>query len=154
MTYNFDKVHTVKDLTISIIILGLGAGLYFLNGGLGIALLISGIISLVFYKSGYRDPVTKVVLRKSCAEADKKCRQSLLDFISGLSDDLEIVRTGTGPVVRIEMYHNLEEGIAYVQLYDFENYNYVASGELASLEESRAALLLNKMSFAGRNCRQ
>ena len=100
------------------------------------------------------DPVTKVVLRKSCVEADKKCRQSLLDFISGLSDDLEIVRTGTGPVVRIEMYHNLEEGIAYVQLYDFENYNYVASSELASLEESRAALLLNKMSFAGRKCRQ
>ena len=51
MTYNFDKVHTVKDLTISIIILGLGAGLYFLNGGLGIALLIAGIISIVFYKS-------------------------------------------------------------------------------------------------------
>ena len=46
MTYNFDKVHTVKDLTISIIILGLGAGLYFLNGGLGIALLIAGIISI------------------------------------------------------------------------------------------------------------
>ena len=43
MTYNFDKVHTVKDLTISIIILGLGAGLYFLNGGLGIALLIAAL---------------------------------------------------------------------------------------------------------------
>lgn len=153
MIYNFDKVHTVKDLAISLIILGSGAGLFFVHKGLGIMLVISGILALVFLKSGYRDPVTQVVLRKSCAEADKKCRQSLLDFISGLIDEPEIVRTGVGAVVRIEMYHNLEEGVAYIQLFDFENYNYVPATEILSLGEDRAARLLYKLSSAMRNCR-
>lgn len=150
MIYNFDKVHTVKDLVISILILGSGAGLFFVHMGLGIMLVISGILSLLFFKSGYRDPVTQVVLRKSCAEADKKCRQSLLDFISGLIDEPEIVRTGVGPVVRIEIYHNLEEGVAYIQLFDFEDYNYVPATEILGLDENRAAKLL---SYATRNCR-
>lgn len=150
MIYNFDKVHTVKDLVISILILGSGAGLFLVHMGLGIMLVISGVLSLLFFKSGYRDPVTQVVLRKSCAEADKKCRQSLLDFISGLIDEPEIVRTGVGPVVRIEIYHNFEEGVAYIQLFDFENYNYVPATEILGLDENRAAKLL---SYATRNCR-
>lgn len=152
MNNNFDKVHTVKDLIISILMIGAGIGLCFLNRGLGITIFIAGVLCLIFLKSGFRDPKTTVVLSKSCAEADKKCRQSIIDFISGLVDEPEIVRTGTGAVVRIEIYHNLEEGVAYVQLYDFVDYNYVASGELTSLDENRAALLLNKMSSAGRNC--
>lgn len=153
MTYNFVKVHTAKDLLISIIILGFGAGLFFIHKGLGIMLVISGILALVFFKSGYRDPVTQVILHKTCAETDKKCRQSLLDFISGLIDEPEIVRTGVGAVVRIEMYHNLEEGVAYIQLFDFENYNYVPATEILSLDENRAAKLLYKLSSVTRNCR-
>ena len=38
MEYNFKKVHTGKDLAISILVLLTGVGLYFLNPGLGICI--------------------------------------------------------------------------------------------------------------------
>ena len=38
MEYNFKKVHTGKDLAISILVLLTGVGLYFLNPGLRICI--------------------------------------------------------------------------------------------------------------------
>ena len=43
MEYNFKKVHTGKDLAISILVLLAGTGLYFLNPGLGICIGTCGL---------------------------------------------------------------------------------------------------------------
>ena len=50
MEYNFKKVHTGKDLAISILVLLAGAGLYFLNPGLGICIGACGLLMCLFYK--------------------------------------------------------------------------------------------------------
>ena len=40
MEINFKKVHTVKDLTISAIVLIAGIGLFFVNKGLGVLIAV------------------------------------------------------------------------------------------------------------------
>ena len=51
MEYNFRKVHTGKDLAISILVLLAGVGLYFLNPGLGICIGTCGLLMSLFYKA-------------------------------------------------------------------------------------------------------
>ena len=50
MEYNFKKVHTGKDLAISILVLLAGVGLYFLNLGLGFCIGTCGLLMSLFYK--------------------------------------------------------------------------------------------------------
>ena len=51
MEYNFKKVHTGKDLAISILVLLAGIGLYFLNPGLGICIGTCGLLMCLFYNN-------------------------------------------------------------------------------------------------------
>ncbi|MCQ2171158.1 MAG: hypothetical protein MJZ17_00155 [Bacteroidales bacterium] len=55
MEINFKKVHTGKDLAISTIVLLAGAGLFFVNRGLGICIAVCGLLMLLFYKCGYKN---------------------------------------------------------------------------------------------------
>ena len=43
MEINFKKVHTLKDLAISTIVLLVGIGLFFVNKGLGITIAVCGL---------------------------------------------------------------------------------------------------------------
>ena len=53
MEINFNKVHTIKDLAISTIILLAGIGLFFANKGLGIIIAVCGLAMFFLYKGGY-----------------------------------------------------------------------------------------------------
>lgn len=52
MECNFIKVHTGRDLAISTMVLLSGAGLFFINMGLGICIGICGLCMFIFYKGG------------------------------------------------------------------------------------------------------
>ena len=72
MENNFKKIHTGKDLTISTIVLLAGAGLFFVNRGLGICIALCGLIMFLIYKGGYRKDGQGVVLQKKSEDLCKK----------------------------------------------------------------------------------
>ena len=83
MDIKFKKVHTVKDLAISIIIVAAGIGLYFVNAGLGILIGVCGLLMLLFYKAAYKRGGEDIVLKKSAVDVAHSCRESLKEFLNG-----------------------------------------------------------------------
>ena len=135
MEYNFKKVHTGKDLAISTSILLAGAGLFFLNSGLGICIGTCGLLMCLFYKGGYKIDGRGILLTK--------CRTSLIDFLEGEAVVPVIKQGHEGGSVRFEVYFSKSGNVAYAQLYDFCNYEYVPATGIIELDRDRAKTLIS-----------
>lgn len=144
MEINMKKVHTSKDITISSIILVAGIGLAFVNVGLGCLIGAAGALMLILYKSGYRIEGENTVLYKEAQDIAKTCKSSLKDFLDGKNTEPIVDTQQEGGVIRIEMYYNTKDAIAYVQLFDFIDFAYVPSTDVVELRGTRALKLIEK----------
>lgn len=145
MEYNFKKVHTSKDLAISIVLIAAGAGLFFVNKALGITIAVCGIFCLLCYKAGFKLEGDSVLLQKSSEDLCKSCKASVLDFLSG-KDVMPLVKKGNdGGSVRLDVFYNKAENIAYARLYDFCNYAYEPLTETVELRGLKAEKLISQL---------
>jgi len=145
MEYNFKKVHTRKDLIISILLMVAGAGLFFLNKGLGITVGVFGLVCLLIFKAGYKLNGKGVVLTKKSQDLCKCCRTSVVEFLNGKNVTPEIKRGNEGGIIRLEVYFNKSERIAYVQAFDFCNYTYEPVAQVVELEGDRAEMIYSRI---------
>ena len=146
MKTNFKKVHTAKDLTISAILTAAGVGLFFADTGLGILFIACGLLMLLFFTTGYKKDGENVILTKKTLNLGHSCRQSLADFLSGNSDELEIHPQGVNEgIIQMEIYYNAKAHVAYAQVFDYSNYTYVPATDVTELRGAKADKLINKI---------
>lgn len=143
MEINFKKVHTAKDLAISTIVLLAGVGLFFINKGLGITIVVCGLAMLFLYKGGYRKDGHSALLARKSEDLCKCCKQSIVDFLHGKDTEPQVKKGHNGGSVRLDVYFNEASGIAYAQLYDFRNYTYEPETEIVELHSPRADKLIS-----------
>ena len=143
MECNFIKVHTGRDLAISTMLLLSGAGLFLINMGLGICIGICGLCMFIFYKWGYRIDGRGILLSRKSEDISKACRTSLVDFLEGRNPTPTIKQGHEGGTVRLDLYYNQTENVAYVRLYDFCNYVYEPATGIIELNGDRAAKLIS-----------
>ncbi len=145
MEINFKKVHTGKDLAISTIVLLAGAGLFFVNKGLGVTIAACGLAMFFLYKGGYKKDGQGIVLQKKSEDLCKACKPSLVDYLNGKDVTPQIKKGNEGGSVRLDVYYNADEGIAYAQLYDFRNYAYEPATEVIELHSPKADKLISQL---------
>lgn len=145
MEITFKRVHTVKDLIISAIVLAAGIGLFFVNHGLGIVVAVCGILLLLFFKGGYKREGEDIILRKKALDVAHSCRESLKGFLDGKDVEPEIKTTMNGGIIRIEVWYNAASSIAYAQLFDFSDYTYQPATELVEIRGPKAQTLISKL---------
>lgn len=145
MEYDFKKVHTGKDLSISTIVFLVGAGLFFVNKGLGICIAICGLLMLLIYKGGYRKDGRGVLLTRKSEDLCKCCKTSIVDYLNGKDVTPQIKKGDEGGSVRLDVYYNSAEGIAYAQLFDFRNYTYEPETEVVELHSPKADKLISQL---------
>ena len=143
MDINFKKVHTGKDLAISTIVLLAGAGLFFVNRGLGICIAVCGLLMLLFYKCGYKKDGKGVLLTKESEDICKACRTSVIEFLEGKNTTPTIKQGNDGGSVRLDVFFNKSENVAYAQLYDFCNYTYEPATGIVEIKGDRAEKLIS-----------
>lgn len=145
MEINFKKVHTAKDLAISAIVFLAGVGLFFVNKGLGAIIAVCGVAMLLFCKGGYKKDGQGAVLAKSSEDICKCCRPSILEFLGG-KDCVPTTKKGNdGGSVRLDVFFNRAEHVAYAQLFDFCNYAYEPATEIVELRGERADKLISQL---------
>ena len=145
MEFKFKKVHTVKDLIVSILVIAAGVGLYFVNQGLGGVIGVCGLLLLLFYKAGYKREGEGILLTKKALDVSHSCRDSLKGFLEGKEVEPQIDTTAIGGIIRLEVYYNADAAIAYAQLFDFSNYTYEAATEIVELRGPKAEKLIRKI---------
>lgn len=143
MKTNFKKVHTAKDLIISSIVLLAGVGTFFIEKGLGTCLVVCALVMLLIYKDGYRKDGEGVVLHKKSEDLCKCCKASIIDFLSRKDGTPEIRKGNEGGCIRLDVYYNTSEGIAYAQLFDFRGYNYEPETDVVELHSPEAEKLVS-----------
>lgn len=145
MDINFKKVHTVKDLAISIIIILAGAGMFFGNKGLGICIAVCGLVSLLIFKGGYKKDGKGILFTRKSMDLCQSCKPSIVDYLKGTDVTPEIKEGNEGGSVRLDVYYNESESIAYAQLYTFSNYTYESETEMVELKGDKAVKLINQL---------
>lgn len=145
MNTEFKKVHTTKDLTISLAITAVGVALSFVHMGLGITIAACGILCLLIYKGGYKAEGCDELLSKSAFDAAISCRNSAMEFLEGKSNDIQLKEANNGGVIRLEVYYCKKNSIAYAQLFDFSNYVYAPVTEIIRLDGERADKLISNL---------
>lgn len=145
MQYNFKKVHTGKDLVISIILIAAGAGLFFVSSGIGIVVALCGVLALLFYKTGYRTEGGNVLLVKQSEDLCQCCRSSIVEFLNGKDVNPEVKKGNAGGIIRLDTYFNKEKGVAYAQLFDYYNYHYEPATEVVELQFPKADKLISQL---------
>lgn len=145
MEIKFKKVHTAKDLIISILVIAAGVGLYFVNQGLGGVIGVCGLLLLFFYKAGYKREGEGILLTKKALDVSHSCRDSLKNFLEGKEVEPQIDTTAIGGIIRLEVYYNADADIAYAQFFDFSNYTYEAATEIVELRGPKAEKLIRKI---------
>ena len=145
MEIKFKKVHTAKDLVISILVIAAGVGLYCVNAGLGVVIGVCGFFMLLFYKAAYKREGENILLSKKALDVSRSCRDSLMSFLNGKDVDPEVNTSATGGIIRLEVYYNADAAIAYAQLFDFSNYTYEAATGIVELRGSKAEKLIARL---------
>lgn len=145
MEINFKRVHTGKDLIISTIVLISGAGLFFVNKGLGGFIVFCALLMFLFCRGGYRRNGQGVILCKKCVNLSRYCRTSIINFLEGKETNLSVKNGNEGGSISLEVYYNQNENIAYAQLYDFRNYKYETVTGIVELEGKKAHTLISKL---------
>ena len=143
MEYNFKKVHTGKDLAISILVLLTVVGLYFLNPGLGICIGTCGLLMCLFYKGGYKINGRGILLTKESEDICKECRTSIMEFLEGKTPVPALKQGTEGGCIRLDVYFNKSEKVAYAQVYDYCNYDYEPATGIIELDGDRADKLIS-----------
>ena len=145
MEYNFEKVHTGKDLAISTIVLLAGAGLFFVNKGLGITIAACGLAMLFLYKGGYKKDGQGIVLQKKSEDLCKCCGATIAEYLRGKDVTPQVKKGSEGGSVRLDVYYNASAGIAYAQLFDFRNYTYEPETDVIELHSPKAEKLISQL---------
>ena len=145
MEFKFKKVHTVKDLIVSILVIAAGVGLYFVNQGLGGVIGVCGLLLLFFYKAGYKREGEGILLTKKALDVSHSCRDSLKGFLDGKEVEPQIDTTAIGGIIRLEVYYNADAAIAYAQLYDVAENRFDPATQLVELKGDKARKLIAQL---------
>jgi hypothetical protein len=145
MEKNFRRVHTLNNIIITAVIAVAGIGLYFVNPGLGISLVVVAVLLFFLWKSGFRKDGLSTVFTKEAIDVPRSFRQNIIDFLEGKSDDVEFQEGCEGGCVRIEAFYNKHEQIAFAQLMDFSSYTYQPVGEMVELRGAKAAKFIETL---------
>ncbi|MGN0201488.1 MAG: hypothetical protein ACI399_01105 [Candidatus Cryptobacteroides sp.] len=156
MEYTFKKVHTPKDLLISVAVIAAGSALFVAAGKAGEESFISnkslwvfvaacGLLMTIFWKNGYRCCGCGVVLKKKAMDLCNDCKKSIIDFLNGEGVNPTIREGHEGGCVRLEVYYNRASSLAYVQLFEYRNYVYEPLTPCVKLPSGKAEQLLAKI---------
>ena len=145
MENKFKKVHALKDLIISGLILVAGIGLFFVSKGLGIAVALCSLLSFLLYKSGWRREGDGTPLRKRSIEVSRKCKPALMAFLESGKIVPELVPGNEGGTLLIEVWFTTDESQSYVQLSEYLELGFQKITDVIELDGTQTQNLLAKL---------
>ena len=136
------KIHTLKDLVISALVLAAGVGVYFVSHGWGVLFCLIGVLLFAYYKGAFRRVGDRTVLREKSSDVDVECRPALIDFLEGRSDEVELRAPGEGDSLWLDVYYNADAAVAYAQLFDVSENKFEPATGIVELHGARANKLI------------
>lgn len=147
MKQQFIKVHSFKDIAIflSITLIGIILALLPYGMGLNIAgciLIICGIALGFILKSAYREINNPGIYHKKEFFFEPKHKDDLLRNIQSNPSKINLSEEGNGLSVRLDLYYSSTSSSAFLQLFEYVPYEYVAVSEVVECDKERVKQII------------
>ena len=100
----------------------------------GIILILSVLLSCLFSGSG-----------QDYAAVEEREHETVVEYLNGKDVTPQVKKGSEGGSVRLDVFYNATEGIAYAQLFDFRNYSYEPETDVVELHSPKADKLISQL---------
>ena len=141
MNKQFIKVRSLKDIIISTSVILVGAILALLPLGTGVTLagctiIVVGIILALILKSGYREVNNPGLYHKTEYLFEAKHRAELMKAVENNPSKIDVREEGRGLTIRLDVYHSTVSQSAFIQLFEYVPYEYVAISKVVEYDRN------------------
>lgn len=133
------------DLIISGVILIAGIGLFFVSKGFGIVVGLCGVLTFLFYKSGWRRIGDNMPLKHRSVQLSRNCKSSITDFLDGKTNEVNIRMGNEGGTLLLRIWYPADLHKSYVQLFDYIELQFQPITEIIELNRTATQNLMSKL---------
>lgn len=124
MKKTFIRVHSVKDIIISSILIILGSVLVALPTGIGVNIagffmLFMGILFALVLKTGYKDTETGEKFLFKEYYFQQAMHAEISSALESSPNTIDLKEADKGNALKLDIYYNTVSGKAYIQLFEY-----------------------------------
>ncbi len=147
MENRFNRVRSVKDMVISLVILVAGVAFIMVPDSvpvniLGYTLAITGLILFFVMKTAYKDAETGEKLKKTEKYFPASKSEAILKALSTDPQDIDLESEDKGNGLKVDTYYSTKTGHVYTQLFEYIPYKYEPCSPVYSYDISKAGKLI------------
>lgn len=129
MNKEFIRVHSTKDIAISLILVISGIILVALPASAsvnisGSFMLIAGIFLFLMLKSGYKETGTGERYCRKERFFPQSCRDNIMSAIAMAPESIDLNEEDKGNGLKIEVFYNKKNNKAFISLHEYIPYKY------------------------------
>ena len=147
MNQQFTKVRSIKDIIIFSSFIIAGIILTTLSLGMGVTLagctlIVIGVTLATLLKSAYREVNSPGIYHKRELFFEPKHKNELLRAVEHNPAKLSLSEEGKGLSIRLDLYYNTASSKAFLQLFEYIPYEYVAISKVVECDRSKVEQII------------
>lgn len=147
MEKTFVRVHSVKDIVISLSLIVSGSVLVALPTGAGVNvagffMIFAGLLLGLFMKTGYKDTVSGERFQKKEHYFQQAMNAAICSVLESKPEAIDLSEEDKGNAVKLDVYYSKAAGKAYLQLFEYVPYKYEPCSKMYEHQLSRIEKLI------------
>ena len=147
MEKTFVRVHSVKDIVISLSLIVSGSILVALPTGTGVNvagffMIFAGLLLGLFMKTGYKDTASGERFLKKEHYFQQAMNAPICAGLESKPESIELSEEDKGNAVKLDVYYSKGNGKAYLQLFEYIPYKYEPCSQMYEHHISRIEKLI------------
>lgn len=147
MENKFIRVHSVQDIIIIVALLAVGCTLALLPVGtslnlVGYLVIPSALLAFFLLKSEYKNTADNGRYKKKVFNFPTNVENNITEAVAGNPEMIDIKCAENGTALRLDVYYSTSNGKAFLQLFKYVPYQFVAKTELVEYSVDRISTLI------------
>ena len=147
MEKTFVRVHSVKDIVISLSLIVSGSILVALPTGTGVNvagffMIFAGLLLGLFMKTGYKDTASGERFLKKEHYFQQAMNPAINSVLENRPEAIDLAEAEKGNAIKLDIYYSKAAGQAYLQLFEYILYKYEPCSKMYEHQLSRIEKLI------------
>ena len=147
MEKTFVRVHSAKDIIISVSLIVLGSVLVALPTGAGVNvagffMIFAGLLLALFMRTGYKDTASGEKFQKKEHYFQQAMNPAINSVLENRPEAIDLAEAEKGNAIKLDIYYSKVLGKAYLQLFEYIPYKYEPCSKMYEHQLSRIEKLI------------
>ena len=147
MEKTFIRVHSAKDIIISVSLIVLGSVLVALPTGTGVNvagffMIFAGLLLALFMRTGYKDIDSGERFLKKEHYFQQAMNPAINSVLENRPEAIDLAEAEKGNAIKLDIYYSKVLGKAYLQLFEYIPYKYEPCSKMYEHQISRIEKLI------------